>query len=195
MTANEISQILQALKGQGLCFQKPETDGRVVSYLKELLKLGPAQLRGVLVTLEATLSSGTMTATDTYRVPSDQDLVVYGAQGSWRSTDMATEPVIGAAFATPTPSELLFVRTGNVLAKLENVDRSLQVMENRDIPLSAITPPSGAVGQWLAEAPLLIPATHTLKATFTAQDDTAGIIGNAAKYGLVLTGILIPKRV
>lgn len=166
--------------------------GRVIDYLRELLKLSTAELRGVAVGLQSTLSVATTQATDLYRVPADQDLVVFSMHGFHRSTLWNTEPVVAAVAIDP--SERHIVKMTNCLIKLENTDRNLQVFDARDLPLGAFAPPIGAPLYFPVEAPYLAPAGHTLKATFSLQDTTAAVVGNPSVYGIMLTGILIPKR-
>ncbi len=61
-------------------------------------------------------------------------------------------------------------------------------------PLSAITPPVGVPLQFPLDMPNIVPAGMNLRATFTLQDTTAAVVGNATIYGLLLTGALIPRR-
>lgn len=177
-------------------FKSPASEAGVAAYLAELLRLSPAQLRGVGIDLRKRLGAATLTGNDTYSVPSDQDLVVYGISGYWRSSALATEPALNAAvFTQMSPAEMQLARLSNVIATLENKDRNLPVFDARGVYLSAITPPLGSKLVFPVQAPLLFPATHTVKATFTLQDTTAAVVGNDADYGLILEGILIPKRV
>lgn len=166
--------------------------GGIAAYLAELLQLSPAQLRGVGILLERRLSGTATSGSDEYRVPADQDLVVFQIHSSWRSSALATEPVLNANITSLTYDGLEKARLGNAVVSLQNKDRNLAIFDNRSIRMSAIrdTPM-----YFPANAPLLVPATHTLKADFSLQDTTAAVVGNAADYGLVLTGILIPKRV
>lgn len=165
--------------------------GRIISYLAEALSVSPADLRGVGIALQASLSS-TTPGTDSYRVPADQDLIVLGLQGYVTFPTLQTEPTAILTFLNLDPSERIFVKAQNCLARLENVDRSLGVFDARDIPLASVTPPVGAPMYFPLEMPYVVPATHTLRATFTLQDSTAAIVGNASGYGLLLTGTLIP---
>lgn len=170
-----------------------EAGGSVVSYLKDLLRLSPAQLRGVGILLEKRLGAGTLVGSDEYRVPADQDLVVFQMSPSFRSTSWATEAALNAAvFTSMNPEQMERVRLNNVTVALTNKDRNLSVFDARAIKLGSLrdTPM-----YFPANAPLLVPATHTLKADFAVQDATAAVVGNDADYGLLLTGILIPKRV
>lgn len=176
-------------------FKSPASEAGVAAYLAELLRLSPAQLRGVGIDLRKRLGATTLSGTDTYSVPSDQDLVVYGITGYYRSSALATEPVLNANFTQFSPAELQLARLSNVIATLENKDRNLPVFDARGVHLSAITPPLGSKLVFPVQAPLLFPATHTVKATFAIQDTTAAVVGNDADYGLILEGILIPKRV
>lgn len=171
---------------------KPGHGAGVAAYLKELLELSPAELRGVSVLLEKRLSTGTTSGSDQYRVPADQDLVVYQIHSTWRSSALATEVAVNAVFTAFSMDDMERVRLSNCVVALQNKDRNLAVFENRAMRMNAMrdTPL-----YYPAEAPLLVPATHTLQADFSLQDTTAAVVGNAADYSLVLTGILIPKRV
>lgn len=175
--------------------KSPASGAGIADYLAELLRLSPAQLRGVGIDLRARLSTGTTQASDTYNVPADQDLVVFGISGYYRSTLLATEPALNAVFTQFSPAELQVARLSNCIVGLENKDRNLPVFDARSVYLSSITPPMGAKLQFPVQAPLLVPRTHTLRATFALQDTTAAVVGNAADYGLLLEGILIPTRV
>ncbi len=172
--------------------QSPSGAG-VADYLRELLRLSPAQLRGVGIDLRVRLGQTTPQATDNYNVPSDQDLVVYGISGYYRSTNLATEPVLNANLSL-SPSDLQVARLSNCIASLENKDRNLAVFDARAVVLGAISSPMGSKLQFPVQAPLLFPATHQLRASFTLQSVAAAIAGNDADYGLLLEGILIPKR-
>lgn len=167
--------------------------GRIEAYLAEILKLGPAEIHSVGIGMQAT-PTATAPATDTYRVPSDQDLVVFSLQGYLQFTTLNTEPTAILGYLNLDPSERWFVKAQNCNLKLENTDRNLTVFDARDIPLSAISPPVGAPMYFPPDVPYIIPAGHSLAATFTLNDSTTAIVGSASKYGILLTGALIPKR-
>lgn len=169
-----------------------QPSGGIVAYLSELLKLSPAQLIATSVLLQKRLSAATTTGSDEYRVPADRDLVIFQAQATWRPTLIATEVAVNAIFTAFTPDDLAEVRTGNCLVQVINKDRQLKMFDARDMLMSAMrkTPL-----YFPANAPMLVPATHTLQATFTLQDTTAAVVGVAADYGIALTGVLIPKRI
>lgn len=172
----------------------PPPAGRVASYIQEVLKLSPAQVRSVGLALQATLSN-TSPVSDTYTVPADQDLVIFSLQGYLQFNSLAAEPTTGIlSFLNPDPSERWFMKAQNCNLKLENLDRSLQVFDARDVPLSAISPPVGAPMFIPPEIPFIVPHKHRLRATFTLQDSTTAIVGSATKYGVLLTGALIPFR-
>lgn len=165
---------------------------RIASYLAEVLKLSPAELRAVGISLQATLSSASP-GTDNYRVPSDQDLVVFSIEGYLRMPTLATEPA-SVGNSNVDHDTRVYVKTQNCLVAIENTDRSYKVYDNRDQSLAALTPPYGAPQYFPAEAPLLVPAGHNLRGTFTLQDTTVAVIGNASVYGVLLSGVLIPKQ-
>lgn len=166
--------------------------GRIVSYLREVLGISHAQVRGVGINLEASLASGTP-GTDEYMVPSDQDLVIYSIQGYLRFPTFNSEPTSMLGFLNPDPSERWFVKTQNCLVQLLHKDRSLSVYDNKSIPLSAISPPVGAAMYFPPETPYILPGSHRLAASFGLQDTTAAIVGSATFYGVLLTGALIAK--
>lgn len=166
---------------------------RIKSYLEELLQLSPADLRPLQLTLQASLNSTTAGSSD-YKIPKDQDAFIFSMQGFVRMPTLNTEPQTILGYLNLDPSERIYVKTQNCLVQLQNIDRSYTVMEENSLPLSAITPPYGSPLYYPVEAPLVLPAGHTFKATFTLQDSTAAIIGNASNYGISLMGILLPKR-
>lgn len=171
---------------------KSMPNGGVAAYLAELLRLSPAQLIGTSILLQKRLGAATTSGTDEYRVPADRDLVVYQVQSTFRSTDLSTEPALNAIITSLDVEGLEHARLSNCLLGLLNKDRQLKVFDNRDMVMSAIR---RAPLYFPANAPLLIPSTHTLQATFTLQSAVAANVGNDADYGVTLTGILIPKRV
>ncbi len=167
--------------------------GRISSYIAEILRLSQADVRGVGIGLQATLSS-TTPGTDSYRVPSDQELVITTVQGYLAFSTLNSESTAILGWLNLDPSERWFVKTQNCAVGLVNVDRNLQLFDNRDQRMSAITPPVGVPMQFSLEMPFIVPAGHNLKATFTLQDSTSAIVSGASVYGLLLTGALIPKR-
>lgn len=167
--------------------------GRIASYLQEVLMLSPAAVRGVGLGFSASLGN-TTPVSYTYKVPSDQELVVFSVHGYLRFPTFNTEPSVILSFLNPDPSERWFLKSQNCLVSLTNIDRSLPIFDSQDVPLSSITPPVGAPLYFPLDAPLLVPAGHNLRATFQLQDSTAAIVGNSTVYGLMLTGALIPKR-
>lgn len=168
--------------------------GRIASYLQEALDLSPAVVRGVGVVLTASLSN-TAPGVVKYKIPSDQELLVFGIHGFIRFSTLNTEPTAILGWLNLDPSERWFVKTQNCNVALKNIDRSLDVFENDGVvAMSAITPPVGAPMFFHPEAPCIFNAGHTIQATFTLQDATTAIVGGATTYGLVLTGNLIPNR-
>ncbi len=174
----------------------PPMQQRIRGYLREILGLSIAQVRGgVGVRLQASLSN-TTPSTDTYKVPADQDFVVYSIQGYLRFPTLNSEPTAMLSYLNPDPSERWFVKAQNCLVQVVDSDRSSigGVFDNGEIPLGAITPPSGIPMTWPLEAPMLFPSGHNVKATFTLQDSTTAIVGSATVYGLLMVGALIPKE-
>lgn len=167
--------------------------GRIKQYLAEILELGPAEIRAVGIGLEAN-ATGTVPGVDTYKVPSDQDLVILSLQGYLQFQLLNTEPTAILTWLNLDPSERWFVKTQNCEVSLENIDRSLEVFDARSVPLSAISPPVGAPLYFNPELPFIIPAGHSLRGTFTLKDTTTAIVGAATNYGILLGGALIPKR-
>lgn len=165
--------------------------GRVLNFLSEALKLSLAHLQAVTVPLQARLSN-TTPVSDTYKVPGDMDLLVFGMVGYVLFPTLNSETTAILTYLNLDPSERIFVKAQNCLVKLENTDRQLKVTESRDVPLASITPPFGAPVQWPLEALLVAPGNNTLKATFALQDSTSAIVGNASDYGIRLDGVLVP---
>ena len=176
---------------EGVCAPRME---RAHDYLAELRKLSPADLQAVVVLLEASLSD-TSAATDDFKAPGDSDLVVFGIHGYVRMPTLNTEPTAILTWLNLVPSERWLVKAQNCLVALQNTDRKHDVFEgDSDIPLSAIMSPTGFPLVFPPEAPLIIPQSEVLKATFTLQDSTSAIVGNASRYGILLTGVLVPRR-
>jgi hypothetical protein len=167
--------------------------GGVVSYLQELLKLSPAQVIGVGIHIKKRLSTTTLSGSSEYKIPSDRDLVVFRIRPAWQPTDIADEVVVNSIFSGGfTYNDLERLRMGNCRVQLLNKDRQLKVFDNEDMLLSAMKDVPLAFDE---RAPLLVPATHTLQATFSLSDSTPAVVGLAADYGVILEGVLIPKRV
>lgn len=165
--------------------------GAVSAYLREVLNLSTAELIAVGIQLEATLGAGTLNASDQYIVPSDRDLVIFQVQSTWRSSLISTEPVLNANL-TIGVKDLERARLQNCIAQLRIKDRNLDVFDNGEVVMSAI---SDSPMYFPQVAPLLIPAAVKLQAIFTLQSAVAAVAGNDANYGLLLTGVAIPKRV
>lgn len=170
-----------------------QPSGTIAAYLQEILKLSPAEVHPVGIALQATLTN-TTPGTEQYQVPSNEELVVFSIHGYIRMVDFSSEPTAIFTFLNPDPSERWFVKTSNCNLKLENLDRSLQVYDNRDIPLGAISPPVGSPMYFPPQIPMVVPAGHKLKATFTLQDSGSDAVGGSTVYGVLLTGALVPKR-
>lgn len=171
---------------------KAMPNGGVAAYLAELLRLSPAQLLGTSILLQKRLGTATTSGASEYRVPADRDLVVFQIHSTFRSTDLSTEPALNANITSLDVDGLEQARLSNCIVGLLNKDRQLKVFDNNDMVMSAMrkTPL-----YFPANAPLLVPSTHTLQATFTLQSTVAANVGNNADYGVTLTGVLIPKRV
>ena len=169
---------------------------RIRGYLREVLGLSLAQVRGgVGVRLQASLSN-TTPGTDTYKVPADQNLVVFSMQGYVRFTALNTEPTVMLGSLNPDPSERMLVKAMNCLVQVVDSDRTAigGVFDNGETTLGRLMPPLGVPMTWPLEAPQLWESGHTLKATFTLQDSTTAIVGNATIYGVLLVGALVPKE-
>lgn len=171
-----------------------QSQGGVAAYLAELLKLSPAQVRGTVIELMATLGATNLIDTDEYRVPSDQDLVIFQAHAAYRSSALNTEPALNVAITALGVADLALARASNVTVQLRDKDRNLDVFDQRAVNMAGIMPPNGSPIFWPAQAPFLMPSGHTFQATFSAQSAVAAVIGNDADYSVLLTGVLIPKR-
>ena len=173
--------------------RSPAPGGRIKAYLAEILELSPAEIRAVGIGLEAS-ATGTSPGTDDYKVPSDQDMVILSLQGYLQFQLLDTEPRAILGWLNLNPSERWFVKSQNCEVSLENIDRNLEVFDKRSLPMSAISPPVGAPLYFNPELPFIVPAGHTMRATFTLQDTTTAIVGAATNNGILLGGALIPKR-
>lgn len=173
---------------------QPYSQGRIHAYIAEVLQLSPAEIRAVMNGLQGA-PTATAPATDTYKVPADQDLIVLSAQGYLQFATLNSEPTAMLGWLNLDPSERWFVKAQNCNVQLENIDRSLEVMDARALPMSAITPPVGAPAYFNPELPFIVPAGHSLRATFTLNDSNTTIVGGTTTYGILLVGALIPRRV
>ena len=174
-------------------FCPPGAGNRVRGYISEVLGLSPAEVRGVAVRLLANLTN-TTPGTAKYQIPSDQAMVITQVHGFIRIRDYSAEPTAIFTFLNPDPSERWFVKASNCIVQLENTDRSLDLFDNGEIPLGAITPPVGSPLFFPLEMPYIVPSAHNLQATFTLQDSGTDAVGSATDYGIILTGALIPWR-
>lgn len=169
--------------------------GRIASFLQEALDLSPAVVRGVGITLSAALTTSLTQSTVKYRIPADQELIIFSIHGFLKFTTLNSETTAILTWLNLEPSERWFVKSQNCNLGLKNFDRSLDVFEGDGVvPMSAITPPVGVPMYFHPEAPCIFNAGHTLQATFTLSDTTAAIVGGSTTYGVVLTGNLIPNR-
>lgn len=169
--------------------------GRIASFLQEALDLSPAVVRGVGVTMSAALSTSTTQSTVKYRVPADQELIVFSVHGFLKFSSLNTETTAILGWLNLDPSERWFVKTQNCNVAVKNFDRGLDMFDGDGaIPMSAITPPVGVPMFFHPEAPCIFNAGHTIQTTFTLGDTTAAIVGGTTTYGVVFTGNLIPNR-
>ena len=168
-----------------------QSAGAVSAYLREMLGLSTAELIGVGIQMEVKLGQTTLTGNADYIVPSDRDLIIFQIQSTYRSTAIQTEPVLNANIAL-SYAGLSESRLANVLAQLKIKDRNLNVFDNGETPLSSVYNNPMYMPQ---VAPLIIPAAVKLQATMTLQNAVAAAAGNDAFYGLLLTGVQIPRRV
>lgn len=166
--------------------------GRIYAYLSEVLGVDFSMVRGVGIAMQAALSTSILTATDEYSVPSDQDLVIMGLSGYLQMPTLNSEPAVVAS-ANVEPSERWFVKAQNCNFQLTHKDRSLQIFDQRAVPLSALMPPVGQPMWFSPEMPIIIPGSHKLQAEFSLNDSTATIVGNSTNYGVNLIGALVAK--
>ena len=169
--------------------------GFIASYLQEVLKLSPADVNPVAITLQGqNLNTVASPGTDTYTVPSDQDLVIFQIHGAVQFDALNSENTALLTWLNLDPSERVLVKSQNCNVTLENLDRRLQTFDNKSLPLSAITPPFGVPLYFPPQVPMIAPHKHRLKATFQLRDSTASILGALSDYSIILTGALIPFR-
>lgn len=162
--------------------------GPLGAQLLEMLGLSESSLMSVLVPLEVLLGAATATGKDTYDVPTEYDLAVFGIRATYRSSLLSTEPVLNANIALDVEG-LAEARLSNVLADLAIKERKLDVVENHSLNLAALYKHPA---RW--PVPLLVPGGKTLELAATAQSVVAAIIGNDATYGVVLEAVLIPRK-
>ena len=164
--------------------------GRIRDYLREVLGTDFKDVRGVGIGLQVALTTTTTSGSDKYQVPSDQELVIFGIQGYLQMPTLDTEPQI-VARANVDPSERWFAKSQNCTVQLSIKERSLNVFDQRAVPLSAFTPPVGSALWFPPETPIIISRSLNLEGTFTLTDTDADIVGNSTNYGLLCFGALV----
>lgn len=167
-------------------------NGALSRLYEELQALSTTNLMAVTIPLEALLGVDVMTKKAEYKNPTDSDLVIFQMQSYWRPEAIATEVAVNAIFTQFSPADLALVRLMNTMATLKLKDRKLEVIEGAEMPLSAC---HRSPLYFPVQAPLIIPPGITLEANFTLQDDTAAVVGEDSNYGLLLTGIALPRKV
>ena len=169
------------------CIKTPK--GPLGQQLLELLGLSESSLMSVAIPLEVLLGAATATDADTYDVPTEYDLAIYGMRASYRSSNLATEPVLNANITALSVEGIAEARLQNILAEFAIKERKLDIVEGRSLNLAALY---REPLRW--PVPLMVPGGKTLTLTLTAQSVVAAIIGNDANYGIVLEAVLIPRK-
>lgn len=170
----------------------------VEHYVAAWQKLIPQDLQWVLLKLQAALSTSTTSDDDEYTIPGDYDFIGLQVAGSLRLTALASEPVgvNGPLGQFTTVTERMLIKAQNCVVGITTKDRKYNVTENEDPTLADfISPPFGFGGPKLIlpEAPMIIPSSWVLKATFTLQDTASATVGASTVYGVVIAGVLIPR--
>ena len=179
----------------GFCSPTSAPGTRVRSYLAELLGVSPAELRPIAIPMQATLTTSVTTLADTiYNVPSDQDLYIQSIMGYISFNALASEPTAMLTWLNLDPSERVLVKAANCVVQLENTTRNYKVFDHREAVLYSLMAPMGMPLQWPVETPLPVPAKHSLKATFTLQDTATATVGASTDYGILISGVLVPRH-
>lgn len=175
-----------------------EQPGRIRTYLDELRRLQPNELQAIIINMEALLSSSVLTLADTYKAPGNMDLFIFQVQGYIRFPALNAEPTTFLGFLNLTPTERFLVKAQNCAVNLQNRDRKHRYIDSGQTgagtTVATLMPPAGYPIVYPPEAPLMLPKNEILEATFALQDSTAAVVGGATRYGLTLTGVLVPRE-
>lgn len=164
--------------------------GRIRDYLREVLGTDFKDVRGVAIGLQVALTTSTTSGSDKYLVPSDQELVIFGIQGYLQMPTLDTEPQV-IAHANVDPSERWFVKAQNCNVQLAIKERSLNIFDQRALPMSVFTPPVGQPLWFPPETPIIVSRALNLEGTFTLASTDAEVVGNSTNYGLLCFGALV----
>lgn len=164
--------------------------GRIRDYLREVLGTDFKDVRGVALGLQVALTTTTTSGSDKYLVPSDQELVIFGIQGYLQMPTLNSEPQL-VAQANVDPSERWFAKAQNCTVQLAIKERSLNIFDQRAVPMSVFTPPVGSALWFPPETPIIVSRALNLEATFSLTDTTSNIVGNSTNYGLLCFGALV----
>jgi hypothetical protein len=158
--------------------------------------LNPEDATPRVVGLEATLTTTTTSDTGSYQVPADKTFLILRVMGYHRFSLPNTEAAMAAALGTNiAPSERAYLKLQNCVFSLKDTERSETDIVKGSAPcLAAISPMVSGMPLEFSMSPIVIPGGNKVEATFTLKDTTALVIGASSVYGLLLTGVLLPRR-
>lgn len=171
----------------------------------ELAKdLSPEDYRAVLVTLKATLGSGTTSSSDTYRVPATHEFVIEEIRGHLVLTQFDSELLamnhasdatkgIGSSELTGTLTlrDRILMKAMNCRLDLKNSDREQKLFDNQSLALSSILSIVGGPPASREDEPHVVPAGETLILNAALINTDAKMLGGLTEYGVTLVGSLI----
>lgn len=154
-------------------------------------KQGRLFVRPALITLEGVLTSAIASATDEYRVPADEVLLVREMRGHFAFDNVDGEALALGNFNAMTPEQYVVAKARNCTLLIERADRGVKVTQEASLVLGDIlTAVGGAPIRFDEGSPgWIIPPAETLKLTAALIDTAAP--GQSSRYGVVMTGSLL----
>lgn len=165
-------------------------------HLEDLRRLNPEDATPRIVGLEVTLGVTPITAQATYGVPSNFDFYIKQLRGYHRFSLLNTEAALAVPIGTNLlPRERAYIKMQNCVWTIKDQDRTETEINKGSAPtLATINPAVGGEVVDFSDSPMVIPAGNKILAEFTLKDTTALIEGVDSVYGIMLVGVLVPKR-
>lgn len=154
-------------------------------------KQGRLFVRPAIVTLEGVLTSATASATDEFRVPADEVLLVRELRGHFAFDNVDGEALALGNFNAMTPEQYVIAKARNCTLLLERTDRALKITQEASLVLGDILSASGGQPIRFDEGSpgWIVPPSETIKLTAALIDTVA--TGQSSRYGVVMTGSLL----
>ena len=155
-------------------------------------------VRPASIPLHRNITSGSG-GTDSMKIGSDVDFIVHEVRGylSFNNWDGESDLAVdGLAGGWPGPRDRAYLKASNCKLKLKNKDNKLDIFEEEDLVLSEILCSVGGhplkYGGETRPA-WVIPNGTTIEMTATLQDTAAVLIGASSDYGVIISGVYMPK--